>query len=125
LSPPLLPGETMRYNKLKIYHFTTIFGSILMTASLCAAQEISSPELVTIDTGVHHYRASGEYLKAGFPVDAPIVEINIYRAFEIMKYQASVGQYNQCVANNACKKPKKSRYIDDDLPVTGVSYEDA
>jgi formylglycine-generating enzyme required for sulfatase activity len=61
--------------------------------------------IVTVAPGSFEFRLSGEYLKAGRPVDAPKRAVAFRRGFEIMKDEVS----------NAS----------DTLPVTGVSYRDA
>ena len=83
------------------------------------------PELVTVPAGVRPYRASGEYLKDGRAVDAPMIRITLADPLEIMKYQVSAGDYALCVADSACDAALRSRAVGKDLPVTGVSFKDA
>jgi len=85
-----------------------------------------SPELVKIDGGVFLHRLSGEFLKNGFPVDAPKVSIRFSRPLHIMKYQVSNSDYARCVADKVCGLPFKRKVLSrNDKPVTGVSFLDA
>ncbi len=83
------------------------------------------PELVTVEPGPHLYRASGQYLKNGQPVDAPLVAVRISDSLKIMKYQVSAKQYQACVFDGACDPPFKNRNAQASLPATGVSFNDA
>jgi formylglycine-generating enzyme required for sulfatase activity len=91
------------------------------------AQEASLiPDLVEINPGNHAHRMSGEFLKHGYPVDAPQVDIHFARSLHIMKYQVSNNDYSRCVAENACGLPfKLKQAVADNKPVTGVSFIDA
>jgi formylglycine-generating enzyme required for sulfatase activity len=82
-------------------------------------------EIVTIAPGSFDFRLPGEYLEAERPTDAPKRATTFRRAFEIMRYQVSVADYADCVAEKACEAPEGGRTASSDLPVTGVSYRDA
>ncbi|MGB3831820.1 MAG: SUMF1/EgtB/PvdO family nonheme iron enzyme [Mesorhizobium sp.] len=82
-------------------------------------------ETVTVAPGSFAFRLPGEYLKADWPVDAPMRDVTFRRGFEIMKYQVSAADYAGCVADGACEAPEGGRSADGDMPVTGVSYRDA
>lgn len=85
---------------------------------------LSPIETVTVAAGRFDYRIPGEFLKAGRPVDGPMVEKRMRRPLEIMTYQVSVAEYEACVADGACAAADAPRTAPD-LPVTGVSYRDA
>jgi formylglycine-generating enzyme required for sulfatase activity len=100
-------------------------GCYLVAAVMFSAPDTPLPELVSVKPGVHNYRASGEFLKDGFPVDAPMVAVRIQRPVEIMKYQVSEAEYARCVADQACEPALEKPDYGKALPVTGVSYKDA
>lgn len=104
-----------------------LFG--VLSQFTLAAQDVALPELVTIAPGTHMHRISGEFLKNGEPVEAPKKELRFSQALEIMKYQVSLRDYARCVFEKKCKLPFKQSemkmYVDDNMPVTGVSYIDA
>ncbi len=58
-------------------------------------------------------------------VDGPLVAVEDPPALEIMKYQVSAADYDQCVADGACLKAEPRRRGLGDVPVTGVSFNDA
>lgn len=84
-----------------------------------------SPEVVRVEPGTFAYRLSGEFLKAGRPVDAPQVEKRIDQHLLIMKFQVSRADYARCIDAGACGAPFKPLDADPDRPVTGVSFDDA
>ncbi|MEH6728849.1 MAG: SUMF1/EgtB/PvdO family nonheme iron enzyme, partial [Hyphomicrobiales bacterium] len=102
--------------------------ALLVQASSGFAEEPGSflPELVEIVAGDYQHRLSGEFLKDGYPVDAPKVGINFARPLHIMKYQVSNGDYARCFEDEVCGLPfKRKTVVADDKPVTGVSFIDA
>lgn len=85
---------------------------------------IAAIETVTVAPGRFDYRVPGEFLKAGRPVDGPMVGKRMRRPVEIMAYQVSAAEYAACVADGACA-PADAPGASPDVPVTGVSYRDA
>ena len=90
-----------------------------------ARAETSGPTTVAIPAGRFDYRSSGEFLENGYPVDATIEEVVFEEPFEIMRFQVSVGQYEQCVAANACRERLGAGRQPGHLPATGISFRDA
>ncbi len=90
---------------------------------------LAAPELTTVAPGTYHHRQSGEFLRSGRPVDAPMIEVDFRQAFQIMKYQVSRAEYARCIADGACQltfgQANVSEGKADNRPVTGVSYADA
>ncbi len=82
-------------------------------------------ETVTVAPGSFAFRLPGEYLKGGWPVDAPMRTVAFKRGFEIMKYQVRAADYAQCVADGACEPPDTRGADSADMPMTGVSFRDA
>lgn len=85
----------------------------------------SLPETVTLPAGSFDYRASGEYLEDGFPVDAPMERVAFSKPFEMMRYQVTVGEYDTCVQDGVCEERLGHGKHSPHLPVTGVSYRNA
>ena len=103
-------------------------GALLLPAGQAwhPAERPAAPvETVTVAPGSFAFRLPGEYLKADWPVDAPMRDVTFRRGFEIMKYQVSAADYAGCVADGACEAPEGGRSADGSMPVTGVSYRDA
>ncbi|CAN1724871.1 Accessory protein for dissimilatory nitrite reduction [Hyphomicrobium sp. 1Nfss2.1] len=88
---------------------------------------VSTPETVTVASRTYNYRAPGEYTRDGYAVDAPLLAISGTPSLTIMKYQVSRGEYDRCVADGACPQPEPEHLPSGkvDVPVTGVSLEDA
>ena len=87
------------------------------------------PPMVTVPAGSFEHRLDGEYFKNGFAVDAPKVMIRMPHSLDIMKYQVTASDYDQCVKDFACR-PREPGYkadvvAGDAIPATGVSFEDA
>lgn len=82
-------------------------------------------ETVSVAPGSFDFRLPGEYLQANRPADAPKHATTFRRSFEIMKYQVSMADYADCVAEKVCEAPEGGHAASRDLPVTGVSYRDA
>lgn len=85
---------------------------------------IAAIETVAVGPGRFDYRVPGEFLKAGRPVDGPMVGKRMRRSVEIMAYQVSGAEYAACVAEGACAAADAPGAAPD-VPVTGVSYRDA
>jgi formylglycine-generating enzyme required for sulfatase activity len=80
--------------------------------------------MVMVASGAFEFRLSGEYLKAGRPVDAPKRTVTFRRGFHIMKDEVSAADYAACAADGACEAAEGGS-ASATLPVTGVSYRDA
>jgi formylglycine-generating enzyme required for sulfatase activity len=79
---------------------------------------------VVVAPGTFAFRLPGEYLKGGWPMDAPERMVSFRHGFEIMKNEVSAADYAACVADGACKAAENDT-ASAALPVTGVSYRDA
>ena len=85
----------------------------------------SGPETVTIAPAEFTYRADGVFMRAGQPVDAPLVTAQLEAPLTIMKYQVSAADYAACVADGACAPAEPRNIGTGDVPATGVNYQDA
>lgn len=117
----------MGYRNFKILFCVLSLVGLLNTISTSQAisPEIWALKTVVIDAGSFSYRASGQYLKDGSSIDAPKEKVTFTAPFEIMAYQVRVGEYEQCVLEEACRKRLGQGRQNDELPVTGVSHRDA
>lgn len=86
---------------------------------------VASPETVVIEPRAFSYRQAGEFFKAGFAVDAPMLEREAAQALTITRYQISAAEYDRCVADGACPARESKTPSSPELPATGVSYDDA
>lgn len=85
----------------------------------------AGPETVTIAPRPFDYRAGGEFIRGGASVDGPLIHVERPAPLEIMKHQVSAIDYAECVADGGCKKAQPRRRGTGNVPVTGVSYDDA
>ncbi|HEY0920952.1 SUMF1/EgtB/PvdO family nonheme iron enzyme [Devosia sp.] len=85
----------------------------------------SLPETVLVPARDFTYSPAGTFQQEGIPVDAPPVTVRNAAPLEIMTYQVSLADYGRCVADGACVAPQPRRRPSGNVPVTGVSFEDA
>jgi len=85
---------------------------------------IPAPETVVVPARSFAYRAGGDYLRDGKPVEAPLVAATA-PALEIMTFEVSAADYARCVADAACRPAEPKRHGSGDIPVTGVNFTDA
>ena len=89
---------------------------------------LEGPETVIIAPRTFRYRDNGEYFRDGFAVDGPVRLVSIRHPLIIMKFQVTANDYARCVADGACAGPEPGfmpAADPADIPVTGVSYDDA
>jgi formylglycine-generating enzyme required for sulfatase activity len=100
-------------------------GAVVLAAVFLGAPAPPDPtELVTIAAGAFSYRAAGEYLRDGVPVNAPLLRIARDRPLVMMKHQVSGTEYAACVAAGACRTTAAAAGAGD-RPVVEVSWDDA
>jgi formylglycine-generating enzyme required for sulfatase activity len=80
--------------------------------------------IVDVAAGSLAYRAAGEFLSDGVPVDAPLVRVVFDHPIAVMKRQVSAADYARCVTDNACKAAPNAQ-ADAARPVVGVDWNDA
>jgi formylglycine-generating enzyme required for sulfatase activity len=86
----------------------------------------NGPETVTISPRPFDYRAGGEFVRESASVDGPLIHVEQPQPLDIMKYQVSANDYAACVADGACHRAEpRRRGGSGNLPVTGVSFNDA
>lgn len=84
-----------------------------------------TPETVVIAPRSFSYRDDGEFFKGSHVIDAPMVKATATAPLTIMKYQVTLAEYNACVADGVCRKPEAVFSTETNVPVTGVSFDDA
>lgn len=97
-----------------------------LNARLPEPLTVAEPQTVVVAPRSFSYRAGGDYYKNGYAVDGPMRAVSMSRPLTVMKYQVSNADYGRCVAAGACARAEPG-YVPAraDLPVTGVSYDDA
>lgn len=93
-----------------------------------APPAVTMPEIVTIEPRQMQYRAEGHFIKNGFAVDAPLLDVALARPFQIMKYQVTRADYARCITDGACapaEPAKVSKAQGKEVPATGINYTDA
>lgn len=112
---------------------TTSLGLMLMAGAAAlllampphrTAPAFPLPQTAIVPPTTLLHQLDGEYSRAGRPVDAPRVAIEIRERLEIMRYQVSAADYARCIAAGACKRLDNPAPRGD-LAVTGVSHADA
>jgi len=93
--------------------------------SLSSHGMISSMPTIVVASGSVDYPEPGEFLRDGYPVDPPRLRASLEHPVEIAEFQVTVAEYARCVADRACKKGPTGSGRAADMPVTGVSYDDA
>lgn len=95
-------------------------GAVRVPASGGAA-----PATVVVASRPFVYRASGDYIRDGYPEDAPLVSVADPAPLEIMTFEVSAADYARCVADSACRATEAKHPGVGAVPITGVSFEDA
>ena len=84
-----------------------------------------APAVTTIPAHAYSYRSAGDFLRDGVPVDGPLVTETAPHTLDIMTYPVSAADYARCVAATACLAAEPRRRSKGNVPVTGVSFDDA
>jgi formylglycine-generating enzyme required for sulfatase activity len=89
------------------------------------AATMAAPATVTIMPRAYSYRAGGDFIRDGAPVDGPLLTVEQPAPIEIMTHQVSAVDYARCVADGDCESAEPRRRGEGNVPVTGVSFRDA
>lgn len=89
------------------------------------ADGADAPPTVIVAPHSFAYRSAGEFYKGGYAVDGPMLQMSLARPVEIMKYQVSEQEYGLCTDEGACPAPDRPNSRRDNVPMVGVSYDDA
>lgn len=71
------------------------------------------------------YRLAGEFSRDGQPVNAPLISRRYPDGLIAMRTQVTAADYNSCVQEGGCRELDGRVRRAADLPVVGVSWEDA
>ncbi len=119
---------------MTIPHHTSAFAGLaalaaigIAVASVLGARPAEDPtELVVLPAATFSYRAAGEFLLDGQPVNPPLVAVAFERPVAIMKNHVSRADYERCVAAKACRPVDPRLPADADrVPAVGVNWHDA
>jgi formylglycine-generating enzyme required for sulfatase activity len=80
---------------------------------------------VRVAASSFRYRSAGSFLRAQQPVNAPLQWLEQKTPLTIMQAQVSEAAYEVCVQAGACRPTTRRTPARVDLPVTGVSFDDA
>ena len=81
------------------------------------------PDLVSLRLHAFQHRASGDFLRGGKPVRAPVVT-TVMAPLAVMRHQVTAAEYWRCVDAGACPTIDRDPGAAD-LPVVKVSWRDA
>lgn len=84
-----------------------------------------APATTSIASRPYTYREPGEFYRGMAQLDGRLIAVEAAAPLEIMTYQVSVADYARCVADSACRTAAPRRRGNGDVPVTGVSFDDA
>jgi len=88
-------------------------------------QPVAAIETVTIAPVEFSYRIAGDFSRDRMPVNAPLVRQQLPVSLVIMKTQVSEAEFGRCVQDGACRSTGQSAPLRSNVPVAGVSWEDA
>jgi len=102
------------------------FAARSLTSTFWTAPDIAAAlaETAQIAPAAFNYRLAGGFLREGQPANAPLVRIKP-ASLTIMRAQVSETSYEACVRAGACRATARRTPPRGDLPVTGVSFNDA
>jgi formylglycine-generating enzyme required for sulfatase activity len=86
---------------------------------------VVAPDVVTLAPAAFDFRAGGQYQQAGLAVSSPAQRITLNAPLDIMRYQVNAADYARCVAETACPAARPRHTGPGNIPVAGVSYNDA
>lgn len=88
-------------------------------------QAVTAIETVTLAPAEFSYRVAGDFSRGRMPVNAPLVRSRLPDSLVIMKAEVSEADFGRCVQDGACRVIAQAGSLRSDVPVTGVSWEDA
>ena len=88
-------------------------------------QAVTAIETVTLAPAEFSYRVAGDFSRDRMPVNAPLVRSRLPDSLVIMKAEVSEADFGRCVQDGACRVIAQAGSLRSDVPVTGVSWEDA
>lgn len=104
----------------------TAFSLVLLgVLSFPPVSRDQGPQTIMVPAHAYQYRLPGDFLLDGAPVNGPMLDAQA-GPMEVMLHQVTLADYRRCIADGACDAPEPGiRPVRNDVPVTGVSYDDA
>lgn len=93
-------------------------------SSEASGSRLQIPDLIELQPGAFHYRASGAFTRAGALAGAPMVTVTMPRPLAVMTHQVTAAEYRRCVDAHACAVVDRKRPAAD-RPIVNVSWHDA
>lgn len=84
-----------------------------------------APPTTIVQPRPYTYRETGDFYRGTVQLDGPLVSVDSPPALEIMTFQVTATDYQACVTAGACREAAPLRQGTGNLPVTGVSFNDA
>lgn len=120
------PGQSLWLPAALLAGLLALIGSQTGLPGIAPAPNLlTPPATVLVPARAFTYSPAGTYQQEGVPIDAPPVAVAASGPLEIMRFQVSAADYGRCVAEGACEAAQPRRRTEGDVPVTGVSFEDA
>jgi formylglycine-generating enzyme required for sulfatase activity len=101
-----------------------VAGTPLPSQRASEVREIAN-ETVRVPPTVFSYRAAGEFNRERVAVSAPLLQLRRDAPVVIMKSQVTEAAFEECVRDGACRALARPSLGRPDVPVSGVSWEDA
>jgi formylglycine-generating enzyme required for sulfatase activity len=90
-----------------------------------SANRVIANETVRVPPAAFSYRAAGEFNRERVSVNAPVLQLRRDAPVVIMKSQVTEAAFEECVRDGACRALARQSMARLDVPVSGVSWEDA
>lgn len=110
--------------KLKFAIAAGLLAAPVVMHSLAPASVATDSELAEILPADFDYRLSGDFSRAGRPVEGPHASTRLPENLRIMKHQVTVAEYRRCIDAGACPRIA-SADARPDIPMVGVNWHDA
>lgn len=110
--------------KLKLAVVAGVLSAPIVLHSLPPAGSVNGTGFVEIAPADFSYRESGDFSRAGRPVEAPQSTARLTEKLRIMKRLVTVAEYDRCIEAGACPKIAVADHRPD-LPMVGVNWHDA
>lgn len=114
----------------KLFITLGLAAGLPVAAGLSIQHQMAAPQepaaaTVTIAPRDFSYRMAGDFTRAGAVADAPLTQHRLGKSITIMKSQVTAAAYDECVQARACRPLTQVQPPRPDVPVVGVSWEDA
>lgn len=115
-----MPRHRTAVRAAAVHAAVGLVGMVLLQG---IAGATADDDLVTVVEAAVSYREPGEFLDGTTPVNGPLLSIAADRPLTIMRRQVLRGEYDACVAADACRPLDAATPAD--RPAVGLSHDDA